>query len=233
MSKIMRSAPFQNPHPDTPTEGTRHRLLEAAGDVFARLGFRDATIREICRLAEANVSAVKYHFGDKERLYLATLEYTIACSTAHYPFAPAEDPRLSPNDQLRMFIGLFMRRLLDSGRPAWHGRLLLRELTEPTEGFEIIAKEIHENLVSRVTRILRGLLPGATDEQLRDAAYGVIGQCTFYRHARRYLDKYEPRRIQNIDDIEAIADCVFTFSIAALTNRAGGRPNFPENSHEV
>ncbi|MGA9754367.1 MAG: TetR family transcriptional regulator, partial [Desulfobaccales bacterium] len=52
---------------------TRQRLLEAAGEVFAKKGFRNTTIREICRRARANLAAVNYHFGDKERLYLAVL----------------------------------------------------------------------------------------------------------------------------------------------------------------
>ena len=37
---------------------TRRQLLEAAGVVFAERGFRDATVREICRRAGANIAAV-------------------------------------------------------------------------------------------------------------------------------------------------------------------------------
>ena len=47
---------------------TRQRVLEAAGEVFAERGFRAATVREICQRAKANLAAVNYHFGDKERL---------------------------------------------------------------------------------------------------------------------------------------------------------------------
>ena len=52
---------------------TRRQLLEAAGEVFAEAGFRDATVREICRRAGANIAAISYHFGDKEKLYAEVL----------------------------------------------------------------------------------------------------------------------------------------------------------------
>src|SRR5262245_14123856 len=104
-------------------EGTKLRLLESAGEIFAEHGYRDATVREICRRAETNLSSVKYHFGDKEGLYRATLEYTIACSAEHYPYTSAESEWLTPHERLRAFIGIFLRRMLDPGRPAWHGRL--------------------------------------------------------------------------------------------------------------
>ena len=198
-------------------DGTKLRLLESAGEVFAERGYRDATVREICGRAGTNLSSVKYHFGDKERLYRATLEYTIACSAELYPYALAEDGALTPHEKLRKFIGIFLRRLLDPGRPAWHGRLLVRELNESTAGFDLIAQEVRWNLIDRLTRILRGVLgKDAGDEQLRDSAYCVIGQCTFFRHARRYLERHEPRAIHTSDDIEAIADRVYHFSLGAL-----------------
>ena len=71
--------------PGVGSEETRRQLLEAAGAVFAEVGFRDATVREICKRAGANVAAVNYHFGDKETLYLEVLRYTHARALEKYP----------------------------------------------------------------------------------------------------------------------------------------------------
>ena len=54
-------------------QDARLKILEAAGEVFAEGGYRDVTVREICRKASVNVAAINYYFGDKEGLYEAVL----------------------------------------------------------------------------------------------------------------------------------------------------------------
>ena len=56
---------------------TRDRLLKASEQLFAARGFRDVTVRDICRAARANVAAVNYHFGDKLGLYREVLQVAI------------------------------------------------------------------------------------------------------------------------------------------------------------
>ena len=50
---------------------TRDRILESACRAFAERGFRETTISDICRAAQANIAAVNYYFGSKEKLYEA------------------------------------------------------------------------------------------------------------------------------------------------------------------
>ncbi len=56
---------------------TRDRLIDSAELVFARDGFERASMREIMRAAEANPSAVHYHFGGKDGLLDAVLDRAV------------------------------------------------------------------------------------------------------------------------------------------------------------
>ncbi|MEZ0264937.1 MAG: TetR/AcrR family transcriptional regulator, partial [Phycisphaerae bacterium] len=95
---------------------TRDRLVEAAGEVFAELGFRAATIRDISTRAGANVAAVNYHFGDKQALYTAVLRYAHGCAIEKYPPDMGLPPTAAPAKRLEAFVRSFLLRLLDTGR---------------------------------------------------------------------------------------------------------------------
>jgi AcrR family transcriptional regulator len=60
------------------TADTKTELLGAARQLFAEKGFRGTTVRAIANRAGANIAAVTYHFGSKEKLYHAVLEAATA-----------------------------------------------------------------------------------------------------------------------------------------------------------
>ena len=90
--------PAENAGPN-PAE-TRRQLLEAAGAVFAEVGFRNATVREICRHAGANIAAVNYHFGDKETLYAEVLRYAQGRALEKYPLAAGRSRRRAAGEKI-------------------------------------------------------------------------------------------------------------------------------------
>lgn len=53
---------------------TKQRILEVANRLFAERGFSGTSIREIAKEAEVNLSAVNYHFTNKETLYSNVFE---------------------------------------------------------------------------------------------------------------------------------------------------------------
>lgn len=56
---------------------TRSKILHIAAQAFAQKGFSGTSVRDIVSAAGENVSAIKYHFGSKQKLYRDTLEYLL------------------------------------------------------------------------------------------------------------------------------------------------------------
>src|SRR6478672_848939 len=102
---------------------TRGRLIDAAGHVFAAKGFKAATVRDICQRAGANVAAINYHFGDKERLYAEVLRYAHHCAMQRHPPEMGVTPKAPAPHRLRAFVVSFLRRMFDEGRPEWQGKI--------------------------------------------------------------------------------------------------------------
>src|SRR2546422_11548967 len=177
--------------PSARSRDTRQRLLEAAGEVFAERGFRDATIQEICRRADANLAAVHYHFDDKERLYRAVLQSAEGCAGKSPPAEIAPD---TPAEQrLRGHSESSLLRLLDEGHPAWLGKLMAREMSQPTPALDVIVQENIRTTYRRADAIVRELLgPGACDDDVRPGVPSVQGQGLFHPHCHPVLTALVP-----------------------------------------
>jgi AcrR family transcriptional regulator len=208
------------PQPSNDT-ATRQRLIEVAGEVFADQGFRSATIRDICGRAGANVAAVNYHFGDKEQLYLDVLEHAHRTSLTRYPPDLGTTADSPAEDRLRAFIRSFLLRLLDDGVPAWLGKLMAREMVEPTPALDGLVERVMRPLFTLLVGIVQDLAgPDADTQRVRLCAQSVVGQLIFYRHAQECLRRLGPDAVCGPDKVEAIADHVTRFSLAAIRDLA-------------
>jgi len=199
--------------------GTRERLLVAAGEVFAANGYHNTTIRDICTRAGANVAAVNYHFQGKEGLYAAVVEYAHSCAMQQSP--RANEPAAPATDQLRWFIRNMMHRLLDEGRPAWHAKLMAREMIDPTVALDRLVSISIRPQFEALARIVDELLGGGADPVLvRRTANSVLGQCLLHRHCRPVLDRLFPEASYSPAEVAALADHITSFSLGAIAGIA-------------
>ncbi len=59
-------------------EVRRAEIVDAAVDVFGRLGFRQGSVREVAAAVGLTVQGVLYYFPTKEELLMATLERRVS-----------------------------------------------------------------------------------------------------------------------------------------------------------
>ena len=109
---------------------TRDRLLEAAAEVFAKKGFRDATVADICERAGANIAAVNYHFQGKENLYVEAWRDAFEKGLRKYPPHGGVDSSAPPEERLRGRITALLKRFLDPDTVEFD--IIHRELGDPT-----------------------------------------------------------------------------------------------------
>ncbi len=196
---------------------TRRRILQAAGEVFAERGFRGATVREICRRANVNVASVNYHFVSKEELYSAVLAFAFRHDRRTGPPDLEPGREMPPKERLYMYIRDFLLRILDESRPAWHGKLMTREMYEPTDALDrFVIKAIrprHEYLAAVVREIVGYPLPS---EDVGRCVFSIIGQCLFYRHSRPVIVRLRPGFRCDPAEIDRTAMHIAEFSYAAL-----------------
>ena len=197
---------------------TRRHLLEAAGEVFAEAGFRDATVREICRRAGANVAAINYHFGDKETLYLDVLRYAHGKALEKYPPLLGVAADAPPEKKLRAFVHSLLLRIFDKSPTAWHGKVLLREMIEPTKALDSLVEERMRPMVGLLWKIVAEILDcQVNDERVRLFGFSIVSQCTFYKHCSPVVSRLFPDKLpQDAASIGHLADHITNFSLAAM-----------------
>src|SRR5579862_3307547 len=120
-SKLRPGSP-QKLTPGLP-DGTRTKLLDSAGQVFADFGYHAATVREICARAGVNIALVNYYFGDKLELYTEVLRHSIGAS-GNGIVQIAMRSEAPPEQALRELIFAMFQRVWRSDRPGWHFRLM-------------------------------------------------------------------------------------------------------------
>jgi AcrR family transcriptional regulator len=132
-------------------------LLKAAAAVFAEHGYQDATVRQICAQAGANIALVNYHFGDKLELYTEVLQFAIQPGPGGFDLPPVG---IEPAAALRRIIGALVERAFEtSDQASLRFRLILNEFVHPSGAtarvVDVVMRPVYERL-----REISGLVLG-------------------------------------------------------------------------
>jgi len=203
-------------------DSTPERLIAAAGELFARDGFRAASVRAICQAADANVAAVKYHFGSKAGLYREVLLRT------HRELRDGEPlPRLADADTPELALAAWVRFALRMlllrrrGHP-FAARLVMRELQQPSDALTDLVQDVMAPVRGELESAIGGLLGAANTKKRRGRlADFVLAICAFHELGRPVLERFghsPPTKPAAVDDL---AEEIAAFAVAGI--RAAAR----------
>lgn len=200
---------------------TRARLLDAATRLFAERGFRRVTVRDICLAANANVAAVNYHFGDKRRLYVATIDAALELLQRFADAATSLPPETPPEARLRHYVRAHLVRRPDTAaarRAALFRELLRHELTEPTGAAPELVKRAIGPRWRYLGQIVKDLLGrGASSTLVADCVLSIQAQCLMPVAAPIVLT---PAKLRTPADYERVAEHIVRFSLAGIRAHA-------------
>lgn len=117
-------------------EQTRQKILSSAAKLFATRGFADVTNKMICEHAQVDLTAINYHFSNRNELYHTILE------KGQNSFF--EQEKLDTLLQLDLPAKLIIERLIDHLvslvylENNWDAKTFARELLAPSEHLQAI-----------------------------------------------------------------------------------------------
>jgi len=206
----------------TERNATKQALIEAAGELFADLGFEGTSIRAITDKAGANVAAISYHFGGKEELYVQTVVYLIRCDTSKpvRTFLEQAGPEVDMSDVRKVIHTAAKESLavmVSPDHPPWHSKLLHRITFEPcTARVEQCVDQTFRPDVADLMKLARLARPHMSDHDARLWAFAFMGQVSFYLFVRSPVLRELGREEYDEAFFESVADHVTDAMVAAL-----------------
>ena len=163
-------------HPDP----TPERLLAAARQLFAEKGFDRASVRAITRNASANLGAVTYHFGSKDRLRDEVLTRLVS-GLAERVQAVAALPLPATERLRRIVAAIFAHAAENPDVPRLLMRFLVHSGRMPAPVLErqrlmlgAVVQVIHSGTAAGEFRTVDPFL----------AAFSVVSQCMWFHLIR-------------------------------------------------
>lgn len=201
---------------------TKERLLQVALKVFAEKGYHSATAQEICQRAGANMAAVNYYFGGKEKLYQRILELVFQTWAAdETPGEQAHKAANTPEAKLYTYIQSFFRRSygIGDGYDPDIAMIVSLEMARPSRFLDQIVRDYIVPDAQSFHQILQALLgPKASDKVLTDCGCSIVGQILYYAYLWPIYIRVNPGfpTIQTGGVADELIDHVYQFSLGGL-----------------
>ena len=201
---------------ETPTPGTRERLLEAAIDVFGRHGFDPATTRMIAKAANVNIAAIPYYFGGKGGLYQAVIDHIVGqikyqadglLEQASGATFAGDAGRQQARELMQAVLERFINFSVGSEQGLRFARIILREQMFPSPAYDTIFDGFLRPVLNTLSTLIMGASGESDARQATFRAMTLMGQVLIFRVARETivrgldLEGYSPAELEEIRSV--------------------------------
>lgn len=187
------------------------RLIETAIELFGRGGLDGVGTRALAERAGVQMSAITYHFGSKEGLYLACARHIVEQISGRLErmLALAASQGTDSGDVagaraavLAIMGGLASVMMREESAPL--ARFVLREQMNPSPAFEVIYEGYMRRLLDQMGKLLQRIAGGRLkNEELRIRSIALLGQAFVFRFGQAALMR--AAEWKSIGEAEAMA----------------------------
>lgn len=191
--------------PDSRGDATRQKLVDAAVQLFATLGYNAVSTREIARAAGVNPAAIGFHFKGKQGLYEVVIDTMVTtfsdiCAPLVVFLEANIDACAGDRQQLRSLtqkaVDQFLTAAMHTEWSRWLGILLQREYVAPTASFDTIYTELIEPVLKVIERLVEAAAgPEETPQRNRFRVCCIMSQLTNLSGERAILLRQFGRKL--------------------------------------
>jgi len=202
----------------------KERIVNAALELFGEKGFKATTIREICKKADVSLALVNYHFRNKKTLYDEIVQATINEAFDAVSVTDFIKEEMSAEEKLKNAIRLILHRMIGPkglGNSPAKVRIVLMEMTNPTDTMEKIFEKHISKIIMLISSIVRELTGEVEQEKVIRFVSSIAGQCMHPLFAKEILAKSGLTIKSTDEDIEKHAEHIYQFSLNGIMNYYG------------
>jgi TetR/AcrR family transcriptional regulator, regulator of cefoperazone and chloramphenicol sensitivity len=202
----------------------RAKLVLAALKLFAEKGFEGASTREIAESAGANISAIRYYFGDKAGLYRAA--FTEPMGEMPVQGCATVDLTLPQEELLGRFFAEFLEPLKHGEAVRLVMKLHFREMIEPTGAWQQeIEAEIKPQQEAMVRMLVHRFGLAAPDTEVQRLAFAIVGMAVQYYVGQDVVQAIAPEVLADPAAIDMLAQSLTRFAHSMIEAEALRRAN--------
>ena len=205
------------------TSTRKTSILDAAEELFARNGLKGASMRNIAKKADVDVSLITYHFKTKDSLFASVVERRTSVFNREQNFYLEECERKAAPDSpgvedvIDAFCYVFLKRAI-AGDVHWRYffQLFTRMSNDPGRGAEIMAKYF-DPIASRTIAALKAAMPDCDDDDLQWGFQFVTGALFSCLVNTGSVNRLADGSVDS-EDFKKIHDTLVPFACAGLKN---------------